>query len=142
MVQDDQPALLQEELAAVKRQMRQLLEVVALVQNQQNNGKQGESFAGTQMRSPGESPAPTLTRVVDPPSPLHADKPLQGEPAAPSVLQALLEENRRLGELVRAQAEEIGMLRERLTQSEVAQSPNGGTAEALSSLLRALRASS
>jgi|GEM_PF-3584978 len=103
------------DIGALQRQMRQLLEALAV------------------MRQAAAQPAPTLTQpAMVPTAPGTAQAPLQ-------------QETHRLLETVRSQAEEVGMLRERVRQLEHARdlaadaSNPEEQAHTLRILLRALR---
>src|SRR5579883_521037 len=108
-MQEHQSEELQEEINALKRQMRQLLEVVALVQ------QRAPQPAGEQsLRAPEQPENATST-----PSGRTAEVPLSTIPvptgseeieADTAWIAALIDENRRLGDLARMQAEELGAL--------------------------------
>lgn len=139
MVHDDQTAQLQEELAAMKRQMRQLLEIVALVQSQQSNTRASEQgTAAAPPRAAAEPPSTAATPVGDAPLALSGGNG-QAATQHPALLASLLEENRRLQEVVRIQAEELGTLRERLARLETEPANEPGASQALAALVRALR---
>jgi hypothetical protein len=139
MVHDDPTAQLQEELAAMKRQMRQLLEIVALVQSQQSNARSSEQGTAASLPRAAAEPASTASTPTGDSSLTTSGGNGQTVTQYPAVVASLFEENRRLQEIVRTQAEELGTLRERLARLETEPADEPGASQALAALVRALR---
>jgi hypothetical protein len=176
VTEEQDPAQLQAEINALKRQMRQLLEVVAVMQEHANTPARDAQRVqppreerGEPTRAPAEqgpTPAQAAGRTNGPtqdelgpgsragnpalPAAGNPVLPAAGNPASPqarerqqlateAAVAPVFAENARLVDLVRTQAEEIGILRERVRRLEEGREQGRDSlATSLRSLLQAL----
>lgn len=144
MTQEDQFTQVQADVNALKRQMRQLLEVMAAVQEQATASREAQRPSSTR----SESSAPPFESMEQTPLPaayqrrsaLASSTHSAESRSSDATLGPIYAENARLVDLVRAQAEELGTLRERVRRLEDARRQDREpVAITLRALLHALR---
>lgn len=131
MAHEDELAQIQNDILSLKRLTRQLLELVAVVR------EEPAATLSAPTSTPSTPPTPLEDEATAPTARTRDTRPITDDLIAP-----LYAENARLIDLVRAQAEELGALRERVQALDAAQAqpPDPrARARALQALLQALQ---